>query len=114
MVWSYPDMPRSRLAITATIVLPGTILYHGESNKRLTKVGWLAFDPDHYFVFCQAKCYLYTYVTTRPFHLLSFDSSSTAKVDPSGALETQDIVIWGEVHPDIFWEEPLRIRELCR
>ena len=75
---------------------------------------WLAFDPEHSFVFCKVKCFLYTYVTTRPLRLLYFDSSSAAKVDPSGALDTQDIVIWGKVRPDMLWEELVRIREHCK
>ena len=29
-------------------------------------------------------------------------------------MDTQDIVIWGKVRPDMLWEELVRIRELCK
>ena len=60
------------------------------------------------------KCYFYTYVTTRPLRLAYFDGSSAAKVDHSGTMDTQDIVIWGKVRPDLAGEELVRIRELCK
>ena len=32
----------------------------------------------------------------------------------SGALDAQDIVIWGKVRSDMTWNELARIRELCK
>ena len=78
------------------------------------ELDWLAADPEHAYIFCRGKCYLYTYMTTRSLRLVYFDGSSAAKVDPSGAMDTQDIVIWGKIHPDMAGEELIRIRELCK
>ena len=75
---------------------------------------WLATDPEHAFHFCWGKCYFYTYVTTRPLRLAYFDGSSAAKVIPSGTMDTQDIVIWGKIRPDMAWEENVRIQKLCK
>ena len=78
------------------------------------KLDWVATDPEHSFVFCWGKCYLYTYVTTRPLRLAYFDGSSAAKVMSSGVMDTQDIVIWGRVRPDMARNERVRIQELCK
>ena len=75
---------------------------------------WLATDPEHSFIFCWGKCHLYTYVTTRPLRLAYFDGSSAAKVASSGVMDTQDIVIWGKVRPDMGRAEDIRIQELCK
>ena len=74
---------------------------------------WLATDPEHSYVFCQEECYLSTYVTTRPLRLVYFDGFSAAKA-PSGVLDTQDIVIWGKVRPDMTRDELVRIQGLCK
>ncbi|KAF9788174.1 hypothetical protein BJ322DRAFT_611735 [Thelephora terrestris] len=101
--------------ITAAAVLPGTILYHGRGNDdRPVALDWLATDPEHSVVFCRSKCYLYTYVTTRALRLAYFDGSSAAKIRPSGVMDTQDILIWGKVRPDMTRNEAGRIRELCK
>ena len=78
------------------------------------KLDWLATDPEHSFYFCWGKCYFYTYVTTRPLRLAYFDGSSGAKVVSSGTMDTQDIVIWGKVRPDMTWDELVRVQELCK
>ena len=78
------------------------------------KLDWLATDPEHAYVFCSGKCFLYTYVTNRPLRLAYFDGSSAAKVIRPGVMDTQDIVIWGKVRPDMAWKELVRIRELCK
>ena len=75
---------------------------------------WLATDPEHAFNFCHGRCYLNTYVATRSLRLAYFDGSSAAKVIPSGVMDMQDIVIWGEVRPDMTWNETVRIRDLCK
>ena len=75
---------------------------------------WLAIDPEHSYAFCGEKCYLYTYVATRPLRLAYFDGFSGAKAASSGALDTQDIMVWGKVCPDMTSDELARIRELCR
>ena len=75
---------------------------------------WLATDPEHAFFFGWGKCYLYTYVTTRPLRLAYFDGSSAAKIDPSGTMDIEDIVIWGKSRPEMIWEEVVRLQELCK
>ena len=75
---------------------------------------WLATDPEHSFNFCRGKGYLYTYVTTRSLRLAYFDGSSAAKVESSGAMDSQDIVIWEKIRPDMIWSERVRIKELCK
>ena len=52
-------------------------------------------------------------MTTRSLRLAYFDGSSAAKVSFSGAMDIEDIVIWGEVRPDMTWNESVRIEELC-
>ena len=101
--------------ITAATVPPGTVLYHGRSNNdRPTTLDWLATDPEHSFIFCWGKCYLYTYVATRPLRLAYFDGSSAIKMTGSGVMDSQDIVIWGKVRPDKTWDELVRIEKLCK
>jgi hypothetical protein len=53
-------------------------------------------------------------VTTRPLRLAYFDGSSAAKVMSSGVMDTQDIVIWGRVRPDMARKDRVRIQELCK
>ena len=53
-------------------------------------------------------------MTTRPLRLAYFDGSSASKVVGSGIMDTQDIVIWGKVRPDMAWNESVRIQELCK
>ena len=83
-------------------------------NDRPVKMDWLATDPEHAFFFGWGKCYLYTYVTTRPLRLAYFDGSSAAKIDPSGTMDIEDIVIWGKSRPEMIWEEVVRLQALCK
>jgi len=53
-------------------------------------------------------------VTTRSLRLAYFDGSSAAKIEDSGVMDSQDIVIWGKVRPDMIWNERVRIEELCK
>jgi len=32
---------------------------------------------------------------------------------PSGTMDSQDILIWGEVRPDRYWDELKRIADAC-
>lgn len=78
------------------------------------KIDWLATDPEHSLIICGEKWYLYTYVTTRPLRLVYFDGLSAANSASSGALGTQDILLWGKVRPDMASNELLRVRKLCK
>jgi len=53
-------------------------------------------------------------VTTRPLRLAYFDGSSAAKEMHYGTMDTQDIVIWGKVRPEMGRSEEVRIQELCK
>ena len=51
-------------------------------------------------------------MVTRPLRLVYFDGASAANVI-SGALDSQDIVLWGKARPDKVWDDDARIKELC-
>lgn len=51
-------------------------------------------------------------MATRELNVLYFDGSSAAKMD-TGTMDSQDIVIWGELKPEYRPEERRRIKELC-
>jgi hypothetical protein len=100
--------------IIAASVAPGTLLYHGTTFPPFTfdRPDWLATDPEHAFVFCRHVCQILTFVATRTLRLAYFDGSSAAKM-PSGTMDSQDILIWGEVKPDKWFEEFSRITDAC-
>ena len=53
-------------------------------------------------------------MTIRPLRVAYFDGSGASIAKFSGATDTQDIVIWGRVRPDMVQDEQVRIRELCK
>lgn len=88
----------------------GTLLYHGSFSSPLpTKPDWLAFDFDHAYMFAIFKdSWVHTFMATRNLHVMYFDGSSAAKMI-NGTLDTQDLMVWGEVHAD--WGNIFRDRE---
>ncbi|KAK1235334.1 hypothetical protein PQX77_001444 [Marasmius sp. AFHP31] len=95
----------------------GTLLYHGRRDPILpTTPEWTATDPEHSLLFCRSiegtGCWHLTLVTTRPLKVLYFDGSSAAKM-ASGSMDSQDIVAWGKVSPERFFDEFNRIYDLC-
>lgn len=96
----------------------GTLLYHGTFKEEVPKVPeWVATDPEHSYLFCRSidnasGCWHLTLVTTRPLKVLYFDGSSAAKMQ-GGAMDSQDLVIWGEVRPEWTWCEQDRIKDIC-
>lgn len=99
----------------------GTLLYHGTYKQEVpTEPEWTALDPELSYLFCRsdptnssASGYWHlTLVATRPLKVLYFDGSSAAKMQ-SGPLDSQDIVIWGEVRLDRTLDERKRINKLC-
>ncbi|KAL0578985.1 hypothetical protein V5O48_003025 [Marasmius crinis-equi] len=95
----------------------GTLLYHGRGDPLIpTAPDWTATDPEHSLMFCRPfgghGCWHLTLITARPLKVLYFDGSSAAKM-ASGSMDTQDIVAWGEVSPDRFFDERSRINDLC-
>lgn len=98
----------------AATLAPGTLLYHGRSDSSIpTTPEWLATDPEHSFLFCNGVCYLVTLVATREMRLVYFDGSSANKLN-TGTLDSQDILLWGEVDNDKDpWNEGPRFEYLC-
>ncbi|KAF6756867.1 hypothetical protein DFP72DRAFT_262531 [Ephemerocybe angulata] len=113
--------PNTRYRNGHTIVpvtLPiGTLLHHGTHQPAVPSVpAWVAIDPEHSYLFCDAispssGCWHLTLAATRPLKLLYFDGSSGAKIQ--GALDAQDLLVWGEVAKEPLESEGKRIKDLC-
>ncbi|KAG2093517.1 uncharacterized protein F5147DRAFT_421444 [Suillus discolor] len=103
--------------IVPGVVPTGTLLYHG-TNRNTMPSGpeWTATDPEHSLLFAargkDGSGWQLTLATTRPLKILYFDGSSAAKV-AEGTMDTQDIIAWGEVQPERFFDERSRIKDLC-
>jgi hypothetical protein len=105
-------------SIVPATIPTGTVLYHGMPEENYTgiptKPDWLAFDPEHSYLFCNTKCRLLTFATTRELKLLYFDGASASKSRQNiTSLETQDLIAWGELRPDMERQEWARIAALC-
>ncbi|KAI5995278.1 hypothetical protein F5J12DRAFT_922472 [Pisolithus orientalis] len=96
----------------------GTLLYHGTWHPELPPgPDWTAFDPEHSTLFCgswvvDGRCWHLTLTTTRPLKVVYFDGNSAAKL-PFGGLDSQDILTWGDVRPDLSIDDLGRIASLC-
>lgn len=96
----------------------GTLLYHGTWHPELPPgPDWTAFDSEHSTLFCgswvvDGKCWHLTLTTTRPLKVVYFDRNSAAKL-PFGGLDSQDILTWGDVRPDLSIDDLGRIASLC-
>ncbi|KAF8128715.1 hypothetical protein EV363DRAFT_1340403 [Boletus edulis] len=105
-------------AIVPGIIPEGTLLYHGTSSNVFPTVHeWFATDPEHSYLFCgisvEAECWLFTIATTRPLKVVYFDGSSAAKLQ-DGALDTQDMLLWGEPRGGTAKEDMQRIEDICK
>ncbi|KAJ7280327.1 hypothetical protein C8J57DRAFT_1175054 [Mycena rebaudengoi] len=96
----------------------GTLLYHGRNNGSFpASPEWASTDPEFARLFCvdaADECWLLTLVVTRPLRALYFDGNSAIKM-PDGPMDTQDLLVWGEVLPEratLEWEYE-RLRGLC-
>ncbi|OAX40195.1 hypothetical protein K503DRAFT_737987 [Rhizopogon vinicolor AM-OR11-026] len=99
------------------VIPKGTLLYHGAFTDKIPTVrNWVATDPEHSMLFCKGNpdtgCWHLTLATTRPLKVLYFDGTSAANTR-DGTLETQDIMAWGELKPEWWWEETERLENLC-
>ncbi|KAJ7248220.1 hypothetical protein B0H12DRAFT_722676 [Mycena haematopus] len=95
----------------------GTLLYHGRGDSNLPPgAEWVATDPEHSVLFCRGLsdegCWHLTLITSRPLRVLYFDGSSAAKMR-DGPMDSQDVVSWGQVSPDRYFDEKKRIVDLC-
>ena len=105
-------------AIVPGIIPKGTLLYHGTSRNVLpTSPEWFAVDPEHSYIFCanspKEECWQFTLATTRPLKVVYFDGSSAAKM-PTGTLDTQDLLLWGEPRGGMLEEDKQRIIDICK
>jgi len=108
----------------------GTLLYHaGTSRPEVPKVPeWAAVNPEHSYLLCPSSpmqsppvhnmtsketgCWLITLTTTRSLNLLYFDGNSAANMK-GGSLDSQDLLLWGEVKEEWIFRERERINGLC-
>ncbi|KIK02968.1 hypothetical protein K443DRAFT_677128 [Laccaria amethystina LaAM-08-1] len=119
---------RNGHTIALSTVPVGTLLYHGTYKREVpSKPGWIAMDPEHSYMFCQSQptgaradtdqkpagCWHLTLTTTRPLKVLYFDGSSAANME-GGPMDSQDILLWGEIKPEWTFQERKRIDELCK
>lgn len=94
------------------------MLYHGTSQREIpTHPEWMATDPEHAYMFCagydEGSCWQLTLAVETPLNVLYFDGSSAAKM--YGALDTQDLIAYGEVidTTNRNYDEDGRIQKLC-
>ncbi|KAJ6498585.1 hypothetical protein C8R47DRAFT_310751 [Mycena vitilis] len=90
-----------------SIIPVGTVFYHGRGDEHVPTVPeWLAFDFEHayFFAFGQDP-HVLTLATKRALRILDFDGLSA-----HWTLETQSIIMYGEVRPD---SGPLPTHELA-
>ncbi|KAG2037650.1 hypothetical protein BDR03DRAFT_1010499 [Suillus americanus] len=103
--------------IVPGVIPTGTLLYHGTDHNTIpSEPDWTATDPEHSIGFARGSDgsgWHLTLATTRPLKVLYFDGSSAAKIS-EGTMDTQDIIAWGEVQPERFFDERRRIKDLCR
>ncbi|KAJ2934081.1 hypothetical protein H1R20_g2985, partial [Candolleomyces eurysporus] len=108
---------RNGHSIVPVTIPPGTLLYHGTWQHKVPSVpDWVATDPEHAYLFSRGfekddGGWLLTLAAARPLNVLYFDGSSAAKV--YGAMDVQDILVWGAVQPDKIFNEKQRINDLC-
>ena len=99
----------------------GTLLYHATTREEIpSSPEWTAPDPEHSYYFCfpirkekdSTGCWHLTLINIRPLKVLYFDGSSAAKW-LGGSMDSQDVLLWGEVKPDWTHKEQERIESLC-
>ncbi|KAG1870645.1 hypothetical protein DFJ58DRAFT_742175 [Suillus subalutaceus] len=104
--------------IVPGVIPTGTLLYHGTDRNTIpSEPDWTATDPEHSINFVHGRDYgsgwHLTLAATRPLNVLYFDGSSAAKIS-EGTMDTQDIIAWGEVQAERYFDERRRIKDLCR
>ncbi|KAF9073661.1 hypothetical protein BDP27DRAFT_288822 [Rhodocollybia butyracea] len=112
---------RNGHSIVPGIVRAGTLLYHGRNDSNSpTTPEWFAFNTEVSYMFCQvlsinspgAGAWHHTFRVTRPLRILYFDGAGNFLLG-DGPLDSQDIVAWGEVMPNLAFAEAERIEKLC-
>ena len=100
----------------------GTLLYHGTTKEEIpSSPDWIATDPEYSYTICfwgpeepedSTGCWHLTLITVRPLKVLYFDGSSAANF-LGGAMDSQDVLLWGETKPEWTFDEWKRIDSLC-
>ncbi|KAI5993226.1 hypothetical protein EDD15DRAFT_2518927 [Pisolithus albus] len=107
----WPNTPmRNGHNIVPGMIPTGTLLYHGTWHSELPP------GPEHSAIFCGGlveggRCWHLTLMTTRPLNIVHFDGTSVAKL-PSGTLDSQDIVTWGDVRRFDEWNKITTLMEM--
>ncbi|KAF9526538.1 hypothetical protein CPB83DRAFT_794652 [Crepidotus variabilis] len=115
---------RNGHSIVPGVIPTGTVLYHGRGTPRLpTEPDWVSVDPEHSRLFFSVshgepetngtkECWHLTLAVTNPLKVIYFDGSGAAKM-LGGSMDTQDILAWGNIHPDRTYDDWARIAGLC-
>ncbi|KDQ51681.1 hypothetical protein JAAARDRAFT_502062 [Jaapia argillacea MUCL 33604] len=110
--WSNSRWPRGH-SIVPGVVPTGTLLYHGRQVPAIPNSSeWVSMDPEHAYLFCDPTCWFLTLVAVRPLKIVYFDGSSAADYI-TGAVDAQDVLLWGEVREDRQRGEMDRMEALC-
>ncbi|KAF8194742.1 hypothetical protein K438DRAFT_1587874 [Mycena galopus ATCC 62051] len=121
--WAHTRYRNGHSIIPGTVPV-GTLLYHGRADNKLPSVPeWTSTDPEHSFPFAGdsdpdtngtlAGCWHLTLVATRPLKVLYFDGSSAANIRDGGTMDMQDLIVWGKVDPERWWDDRRRLDDLC-
>ncbi|KIO17398.1 hypothetical protein M407DRAFT_228415 [Tulasnella calospora MUT 4182] len=103
---------RNGHSIIPGTIAPGTLLYHGrpESSRPPPGPEWVSFDPEHSYIFGRS---VYTYIVgEEPLKILYFDGSSASNMK-TGTIDTQEILLHGEIREGGWIDENNRLKELC-
>lgn len=106
---------RNGHAFVPATVPVGTFLYHGrDAQEAPTSAEWLALDPEHSYLLGMwgETAWMLTYVVEKPLSVGYFDGNSAAKLW-DGALDVQDLLIWGVSEKESIYRECDRIKDLC-
>ncbi|KZO92923.1 hypothetical protein CALVIDRAFT_557323 [Calocera viscosa TUFC12733] len=115
--WSNAYHRNGHTVVPVTIP-PGTFLYCGRSPRYgpptpPTTAQWLALDEDRALSISGYEGRLFTYMATRELRLLYFDGTSAALIR-TGSLDTQDVIIYGNVS-EFHWNDPFQgMFDLCQ
>ncbi|KAG8894325.1 hypothetical protein FRC00_009098, partial [Tulasnella sp. 408] len=99
-------------SIVPGTIAPGTLLYHGrpESSRPPPGAEWVSFDPEHSYLFGRS---VYTYIVEeQPLKILYFDGSSASNMR-TGTIDSQEILLHGEIREGGWIDEYNRLKELC-
>ncbi|KAK4706057.1 hypothetical protein P7C70_g141, partial [Phenoliferia sp. Uapishka_3] len=116
--WPNTYYPNGHSVVLGTVP-PGTLLYHARKDDNFPpKIEWLAFDAEMSYGIMSGRggeTQLLTYAANRPLRIIYLDGQSAA-LGESGWLDTQSVLIYGNVTNDRSWgfSEYARAEALCK